>query len=239
VCTEGAKTEVDMSVFDVLNVLHRRLLITREELVKQVWMASKDAEGLVDWAVLHPEFHSTLAKCALVPSSWPLMADPVSLDTQHSMFVLLLEVLNGHGADSFWALLDGGAKDNRAMRERRRLSVKQHRAAKRESARMDLLDRPKAVAVKDVPPAGPKQQRKTCSVCDKTYGSRRQRRRHACLRLSSPSSIDETDNRCVRAEEEALEALALDKAGSTNSSTPPAIMDPFAGSNVKSPAKPG
>jgi hypothetical protein len=65
VCTEGAKTEVDMSVFDMLNVLRRRLLVTREELVKQVSMVSKDAEGLVDWVVLHPEFHSTLAKCAL------------------------------------------------------------------------------------------------------------------------------------------------------------------------------
>jgi hypothetical protein len=127
------------------------------------------------------------------------------------------------------------------MRERRHLSIKRRRAAKWESACMDLLDKPRAVAVKGIPPAGPKQQHKTCSVCDKTYGSRRQRRRHACLRpsRSSPSSIDETDNRCVRAEEEVLEALALDKAGSTNSSTPPAITDPFAGSNVKSPAKPG
>ncbi|KAN0132765.1 hypothetical protein V8E53_009436 [Lactarius tabidus] len=176
-----------MSVFDMLNVLRRRLLVTREELVKQVSMVSKDAEGLVDWVVLHPEFHSTLAKCA------------------------------------FFLAFDGQPHFLRhaTLYKEERLSVKWCHAAKRESARMDFLDKPKAVTVEGVPPAGPKQQRKTCGVCDKTYGSRRQHRRHACLRPSSPSSSDETDDWRVRAEEEALEALALDEAGSTNSSTPP------------------
>jgi hypothetical protein len=99
-----------------------------------------------------------------------------------------------------------------------------------ESARMDSFDSPKAVVVKGVPPVDPKQQRETCGVCDKTFGSKRQRRRHACLRPSSPSSSDETDYWRVRAEEEASEALALelfDEEGFTNTSTPPAIMDPL------------
>jgi hypothetical protein len=92
------------------------------------------------------------------------------------------------------------------------------RAAKCESDHMDSFDRPEAVAVEDVPPVAPKQQRhgNTCGVCDQTFGSKRQLRRHVCLHPSSPSSGDEIDDWRVRAEEEELEALALYEAESTN-----------------------
>jgi hypothetical protein len=55
-------TDFDKSVFDYLNILRRHLLVTRGCLVQQVTMASKDAEGLVDWLVLTPSFHSLLVK---------------------------------------------------------------------------------------------------------------------------------------------------------------------------------
>jgi hypothetical protein len=74
---------------------------------------------------------------------------------------------------------------------------------------MDSFDRPKVIAGKGVPPVNPERQRNTCGVCDKTFGSRRQRRRHACLRPSSSSYSYETDDWRVRAEEEASEVLAL------------------------------
>jgi hypothetical protein len=61
--------DVDLSVFDILNIFRHRWFLSRANLVTNVISAQKAEDGNISWVEFSPPFHSHLVKCAvaLVP----------------------------------------------------------------------------------------------------------------------------------------------------------------------------
>ena len=110
--------EIELSVFDILNIFRRRWFLSRPHLLTQVISAQKAEDGNISWAEFSPPYHSHLVKCAIA-----LVPHPVP-KVKKVMFVYILELLNGDGHEAFFDLKKGGRKANNAQKEKRRLARK-------------------------------------------------------------------------------------------------------------------
>ncbi|KAI0266025.1 hypothetical protein BGY98DRAFT_1191560 [Russula aff. rugulosa BPL654] len=138
--------DVELSVFDILNIFRRRWFLSRTNLLTNVISAQKAEDGKISWVEFTPQFHSHLVKCAVA-----LVPHPVH-KVKKVMFGYILELLNGEGHMAFFELQKGGRKANNAQKEKRRLARKRSRAAKRER------DREAAKVAKQPPPQVPQIQ---------------------------------------------------------------------------------
>ncbi|KAF8500130.1 hypothetical protein F5888DRAFT_1632940 [Russula emetica] len=118
--------DVELSVFDILNILRRRWFLSWSHLLANVISAQKAEDGNISWVEFTPQFHSHLVKCAVA-----LVPHPV-YKVKKVMFGFILELLNGEGHMAFFELQKGGRKANNAQKEKRCLAWKWSCAAKRE-----------------------------------------------------------------------------------------------------------
>ncbi|KAF8491847.1 hypothetical protein F5888DRAFT_1860524 [Russula emetica] len=116
--------DVELSVFDILNIFRRRWFLSRPHLLANAISAQKAEDGNISWVEFTPQFHSHLVKCAVA-----LVPHPVH-KVKKVMFGYILELLNGDGHMAFFELQKGGRKANNAQKEKRCLARKRSRAAK-------------------------------------------------------------------------------------------------------------
>jgi hypothetical protein len=193
---------VELSVFDVLNIFHRRWFLSRTALLTHVISAQKAEDGNISWVEFDPPFHSHLVKCtvALVPR----LGCPVPM-VKRVMFVFILELLNREGHLAFFDLQKGGRKANNAQKEKRRLARKRSCAAKRERER-------EAAKVAKLPPC-----ERSCLGCGRKFNSRKTAKKHKC-----------SDSKVVRTKEAAVEGTSLHLAPPTKPIKPAAPIPPRA-----------
>jgi hypothetical protein len=193
---------VELSVFDILNIFHRRWFLSRTALLAHVISAQKAEDSDISWVEFNPPFHSHLVKCtvALVPR----LGCPVPM-VKWVMFVFILELLNQEGHLAFFDLQKGGRKANNAQKEKRHLAQKQSRAAKRERER-------EAAKVAKLPPC-----ERSCLGCGRKFNSRKTAKKHKC-----------SDSKVVRTKEAAVEGTSLCLAPPTKPIKPAAPIPPHA-----------
>ena len=167
--------DVDLSVFDILNVFRRRWFLSRSHLLSNAISAQKAEDGKITWVEFAPSFHSHLVKCAvaLVPRPIPWV--------KKVMFVFVLEVLNREAHEAFFELRKGGRKANNAQKEKRRLARKRSRAAKRERER-------EAAKAAHLPP-----RERECLTCGRKFQSRKTAKKHKCSKSSKVVRKKEAD----------------------------------------------
>ena len=187
--------DVDLSVFDILNIFHRSWFLSRANLLVNTISAQKAEDGKISWVEFTPPFHSHLVKCAVA-----LVPHPVHV-VKRVMFVFILELLNGTGHSAFFDLQKGGRKANNAQREKRRLARKRSRAAKRERDR-------EAAKVAKLP-----ARERQCGGCGRKFNSRKTAGRHKCS-VTKGASVGE----------EAAVGLATQATSPARVNTPPATI---------------
>ena len=153
---------VDLSVFDILNIFRRHWFLSRANLLANAISAQKAEDGNISWVEFTPQYHSHLVKCAVA-----LVPHPVHM-VKKVMFVYVLELLNGKGNLAFFDLQLGGHKANNAQKEKRRLARKRSRASKRER------EREAAKAANQTP------CERQCVACGRKFNSRKTARKHKC-----------------------------------------------------------
>ena len=171
--TRDSPGDVELSVFDILNIFRRRWFLSRANLVANVISAQKAEDGNFSWVEFAPPYHSHLVKCAVA-----LVPHPVQV-VKRVMFVYILELLNGGGHMAFFDLQKGGRKANNAQKEKKRLARKRRRAAKRER------DREAAKAAKL-----PSSERQ-CGACGRKFTSRKTSSKHNCAKSKEVSTRKE------------------------------------------------
>ncbi len=119
----------ELSVFDILNIFHRRWFLPRSHLLTNVSMAQKAVDGKISWVEFTPQYHSHLVKCAVALVPHPVQA------VKKVMFVYILELLNWEDHLAFFELQKGGHKANNAQKEKWHLVWKKSHAAKWERER--------------------------------------------------------------------------------------------------------
>ncbi|KAF8259398.1 hypothetical protein EI94DRAFT_1751681, partial [Lactarius quietus] len=87
---------IELSVFDVFNIFHRRWFLSRTALLHHAISAQKAEDGNISWVEFSPPFHSHLIKCTDVLV--PIHACPVPM-VKWVMFVFILELLNQEEQD--------------------------------------------------------------------------------------------------------------------------------------------
>jgi 5-methylcytosine-specific restriction endonuclease McrA len=201
--------DVELSVFDILNIFRRRWFLSRPHLLANAISAQKAEDGNISWVEFTPQFHSHLVKCAVA-----LVPHPVH-KVKKVMFGYILELLNGDGHMAFFELQKGGRKANNAQKEKRRLARKRSRAAKRER------EREAAKAAKQPP------RERQCVACGRKFNSRKTASKHKC-----PKSKVE------RVKGEAAGGQASQATPTAKLDKPPAKFTPTAPtppSNINSP----
>ena len=169
---------VELSVFDILNIFHRRWFLSRSHLLANVISAQKAEDGNISWVEFSSPYHAHLVKCAiaLMPHPEPrvkVMTHPVPVaKVKRVMFVFVLELLNQEGHLAFFELQKVGRKANNAQKEKRRLARKRSRAAKREQER-------ESAKAENLP-----LRQRTCLVCGRMFQSRKTAKRHKCAKHS-------------------------------------------------------
>src|SRR6266702_4128952 len=121
---QATPEDVDLSVFDILNIFHHRWFLLRTNLLANVISAQKAEDRKITWVEFAPPFHSHLVKCAVA-----LVPRPITR-VKRVMFVYVLELLNREGHLAFFEFQKGGRKANNAQKEKRRLAQKRSHAAK-------------------------------------------------------------------------------------------------------------
>lgn len=147
-------------------------------MIPHIVLAMKDAEGSLEWVEFEKVFHSHLVQRA----KSVLASSDCSLTTvKKSLFVFILETLNGEGPSAFFDLEKGASSQQRLDHEKKRLQRKRSRAAKRERERHAA----KVVnqVSRDQPPAlvvNHKRNGVLCVPCGKMFASRRKLNKHKC-----------------------------------------------------------
>jgi hypothetical protein len=190
--------DVNLLVFDVLNIFRRRWFLSRTHLVANAISAQKAEDGKISWVEFSPPFHSHLVKCtvALVPRPVPKV--------KRVMFVYILELLNREGNKAFFELQKGGRKANNAQKEKRCLAQKRSRAAKRERER-------EAAKAAKLPPC-----ERECLTCGRKFQFRKTAKKHKCSK----------DSKVVRGKEVAVVLSGLHPALTTKLIKPVAPITP-------------
>ena len=152
--------DVDLSVFDILNIFRRHWFLSRAHLLANAISAQKAEDGNVSWVEFSPPFHSHLVKCAIA-----LVPHPIQV-VKKVLFVFILELLNQEGHMAFFELQKGGRKANNAQKEKRRLAWKRSCAAKRERDR-------EAAKVAQLPP-----RMRECLTCGRKFQSHKTAKKH-------------------------------------------------------------
>jgi predicted RNA-binding Zn-ribbon protein involved in translation (DUF1610 family) len=159
---ESHPGDVELSVFDILNIFRRRWFLSRSHLLTNVISAQKTEDGNISWVEFTPQYHSHLVKCAVA-----LVPHPVS-KVKKVMFGYILELLNREGHMAFFELQKGGRKANNAQKEKRRLARKRSRAAKREREQEAMK------AAKEPP------REWQCVACGRKFKSCKTASKHKC-----------------------------------------------------------
>ena len=199
---------INLSVFDVLNIFHCRWFLSRANLLANAISAQKAEDGNISWVEFTPQYHSHLVKHAVA-----LVPHPV-LTVKKVMFVYILELLNRKGNLAFFDLKVGGRKANNAQKEKRRLAWKWSRASKQERER-------KAAKVAKLP-----TRQQQCEACGRKFKSRKTAKKHKC-----PKS------KVVRVPREAARGQASQATLTAKVDKPPVTLTPYAPtapSNIKS-----
>ncbi|KAH9075640.1 hypothetical protein EDB83DRAFT_2515324 [Lactarius deliciosus] len=158
--------DVDLSVFDILNIFRRRWFLSRANLLANAISAQKAEDGNISWVEFSPPFHSHLVKCAVALVPHPLHV------VKKVMFVYILELLNREGHLAFFKLQKGGRKANNAQKEKWCLARKRSRASKQERDR-------EAAKAAQLPP-----RERECLTCGCKFKSRKTAKKHKCARHS-------------------------------------------------------
>jgi predicted RNA-binding Zn-ribbon protein involved in translation (DUF1610 family) len=200
---------VDLSVFDILNIFRRRWFLSRANLLANAISAQKAEDGNISWVEFTPQFHSHLVKCAVA-----LVPHPVH-KVKQVMFGYILELLNGEGHMAFFELQKGGRKANNAQKEKRRLARKRSRAAKRERER-------EAAKVAKQPP-----RERQCVACGRKFNSRKTASKHKCPK----SKVERVRKEAASSQaSQAIPAAMVDKPPATptpHAPTTPPHIDPL------------
>ncbi|KAG2363606.1 hypothetical protein BDR07DRAFT_899496 [Suillus spraguei] len=170
----------DLSVFDMLSVLRRRMFVGLEELKHNVTLATKDESGNIDWVILTPAYHGTLVKTAIRLVLDGTMAPDMVPLIKRVLFVFLLELLQVGEDSSFLTLQKGAMAYNHSQHEKKRLARKRSRAAKRERERIEKKGGHVVVALKSG-----NEQPLTCPDCTVPFRSRKQLKKHTCAKKSA------------------------------------------------------
>ncbi|KAH9046227.1 hypothetical protein EDB84DRAFT_1435622 [Lactarius hengduanensis] len=172
VLLQAPPEDVDLSVFDILNIFRHCWFLSQAHLLANAISAQKAEDGKIAWVEFAPSFHSHLVKCAvaLVPRPVPWV--------KRVMFVFVLELLNQEGHLAFFELQKGGRKANNAQKEKRCLAQKRSRAAKRERHR-------EAAKAAKLPPC-----EREC-LCK--FQSRKTAKKHKCSKSSKVVRTKEAD----------------------------------------------
>ena len=175
----------DFSCFEILNVFRRLWFLSRDRLVREVDVAQKDDRGNIAWVEFGKAFHSHLVKCAF--ALLPPLTHASERMARRATFVFILEVLNREADTSFFDVKRAAKLANRAAQEKKRLSRKRSRAAKRERSREEGLVKSKPTpAGGTIAKAGSKSGVKLeCIVCKKTFTSRKRAKRHTCKEVEA------------------------------------------------------
>jgi len=195
--------DVELSVFDILNIFRRRWFLSKAHLLANAISAQKAEDGNISWVEFTPQFHSHLVKCAVA-----LVPHPVH-KVKKVMFGYILELLNREGHLAFFELQKGGRKANNAQKEKRRLARKRSRAAKRER------DREAAKAAKQPP------RERQCVACGRKFKSRKTARKHKC---SKPKVVRTQEKAAEEPVSQPPPPALLDKPAAPP--TPPAPTTP-------------
>ena len=191
--------DIELSVFDILNIFRRRWFLSRDHLLANAISAQKAEDGNISWVEFTPQYHSHLVKCAVA-----LVPHPV-YKVKMVMFGYILELLDREGHLAFFELQKGSRKANNAQKEKRRLARKRSRAAKRER------DREAAKAAKL--PARERQ----CVACGRQFKSRKTASKHKCPK----SKVERVGREAASGQaSQAIPVAKLDKPPATH--TPPA-----------------
>ncbi|KAG8939899.1 hypothetical protein FRC03_005925 [Tulasnella sp. 419] len=179
-----------------MSILSRHLFIDPSELLANITMATKDDCGKYTWIVLKKELHSTLARRVFGLRSevaQPTFDEPTF---KEALFSFLLNTLNGKVAADFFDKKKIEANNNRANRERKRLTRKRSRAAKRERDREEK----KVVAGKDdaatLKQSSDKPSTRSCYVCNRRFSSRKRASRHKC---PGPPEVKKPQEQVIKA----------------------------------------
>ncbi|KAF8265659.1 hypothetical protein EI94DRAFT_1831090 [Lactarius quietus] len=189
--------DVDLSVFDILNIFRRCWFLSRSHLLANTISAQKAEDGKITWVEFSPPFHSHLVKCAVA-----LVPRPVP-QVKRVMFVFVLELLNREGHMAFFDLQKGGCKANYAQKEKQCLARKQSRAAKREWDR-------EAAKVAQLPP-----HERQCLGCGRKFASRKTAKKHKCSK-----------SKVVRIKEAAVDGSSSHPVPPTKPNKPAAFITP-------------
>jgi hypothetical protein len=92
---------VELSIFDILNIFHQQWFLSTNQLKAQALLAQKAEDGKIFWVEFTPQFHAHLVKCAAA-----LVPHPIQ-KVKKVMFVYILELLNGKGSLAFFNLAKG------------------------------------------------------------------------------------------------------------------------------------
>jgi hypothetical protein len=127
---------VELSVFDILNIFHRQWYLSIDLLRAQVLSAQKAKDGKNFWVEFAPQFHAHLVKCAVA-----LVPHPIQ-KVKKVMFVYFLELLNGQGHQAFFNLTKGTRLATKAQKEKKQLSWKRTCALRRECRKAEAQGTP-------------------------------------------------------------------------------------------------
>ncbi len=172
---QATPEDVDLSVFNVLNIFCCQWFLSRTNLLANVISAQKAEDGKITWVEFTPSFHSHLVKCAVA-----LVPHPISW-VKRVMFVYALELLNREGHLAFFELQKGSHKANNAQKEKRRLAWKWSCAAKQEWEH-------EAAKVAQLPP-----WEWECLTCGCKFKSHKTAKRHKCSKDSKVVRKKEAD----------------------------------------------
>jgi hypothetical protein len=104
---------VELFVFDILNIFHWQWFLSINFLKTQVFSAQKAEDRKIFWVEFTPQFHAHLVKCAVA-----LVPHPIQ-KVKRVMFVYLLELLNDERHQAFFDLIKGTGIATQAQKEKK------------------------------------------------------------------------------------------------------------------------
>jgi hypothetical protein len=115
---------VELSVFNILNIFHHQWFLSIDHLRAQALSAQKAEDGKIFWVEFLPPFHAHLVKCTVA-----LVPHPIQ-KVKKVMFMYILELLNGEESQSFFNLSKGQRIATQAQKEKQQLAWRRNCASR-------------------------------------------------------------------------------------------------------------
>jgi hypothetical protein len=104
--------DVELSMFDILNIFHWWWFLSISHLRAQALSAQKAEDRKIFWVEFTPLFHTHLVKCAVAPVPHPIQK------VEKVMFMYILELLKGESHQAFFNLTKGTRIATQAQKKR-------------------------------------------------------------------------------------------------------------------------